>query len=387
MILTRDSFAPRLAAHYATLGVATGFGMPFFPLWLEHKGLDAAAIGIVLAAPMVVRIVCVPLATRLADRANALRAAIMIGAVGALIGHALIGFSSGFVAILTCIALAAVFFTPGYPLTDAYALRGLADRRLAYGPIRLWASAAYIAANVGGGFLLSRMPRADIIWLIVSAFAAGVACAALLRPLAPHPHPKTGPHPSAKILWTSPVFVAALIACSLVQASHAVFYGFSTIDWTSKGLADTTVGALWAIGVIAEILLFAMSGLLSKFIGPLAFVVIGACGAVLRWGLMATDPPLLLLPVLQCLHALSFTSTHLGAMQFLARVVPIGLGATAQGDFAAAQAVVFSLAMGFSGSLFHAYGDLAYGVMAVMALAGLAAAVVAYGLGRARPGL
>ena len=136
MILTRDLFAPRLAAYYATLGVATGFGMPFFPLWLEHKGLDAAAIGIVLAAPMVVRIVCVPLATRLADRANALRAAIMIGAVGALIGHALIGFSSGFVAILASIALAAVFFTPGYPLTDAYALRGLADRRLAYGPMQ-----------------------------------------------------------------------------------------------------------------------------------------------------------------------------------------------------------------------------------------------------------
>ncbi len=383
----RDSFAPRLSAYYATLGVATGFGMPFFPLWLEHKGLDAAEIGIVLAAPMVVRIVCVPLATRLADRANALRAAILITAIGSVLGHVLIGVSNGFLPILIFIALAAVFFTPGYPLTDAYALRGLADRKLAYGPIRLWASAAYIGANIGGGFLLGRIPRADIIWLIVSAFAAGVACAASLRPLAPHPHHKAGPHPSAKILWTSPVFVAALIACSLVLASHAVFYGFSTIDWTTKGLADTTVGALWAIGIIAEILLFAASGVLSKFIGPLAFVVIGASGAVLRWGLMATDPPLSVLPVLQCLHALSFTSTHLGAMQFLARVVPIGLGATAQGDFAAAQAVVFSLAMGFSGSLFHAYGDLAYGVMALMALAGLVAALVAYGLGRTRPGL
>ena len=145
-MLLRDSFAPRLAAYYATLGAATGFGMPFFPLWLEYKGLDAAAIGIVLAAPMVVRIVCVPLATRLADRANALRAAIMIGAVGALLGHALIGLSSGFLAILASVALASVFFTPGYPLTDAYALRGLADRKLAYGSIRLWASAAYIAA-------------------------------------------------------------------------------------------------------------------------------------------------------------------------------------------------------------------------------------------------
>jgi PPP family 3-phenylpropionic acid transporter len=145
-MLLSDSFAPRLSAYYATLGVATGFGMPFFPLWLEYKGLNAAEIGIVLAAPMVVRIVCVPLATRLADRANALRAAIMIGAVGAVVGHALIGLSNGFLPILVCIALAAVFFTPGYPLTDAYALRGLADRKLAYGSIRLWASAAYIAA-------------------------------------------------------------------------------------------------------------------------------------------------------------------------------------------------------------------------------------------------
>src|SRR6478672_1554245 len=170
--------------------------MPFFPLWLEYKGLDAAAIGIVLAAPMVVRIVSVPLATRFADRANALRTAIMVGAVGSLIGHALVGFSSGFLPILASIALAAVFFTPGYPLTDAYALRGLTDRRLAYGPIRLWASAAYI----GGGFLLGSIPRADIIWLLVSAFAVGVVGAAFLLALAPHPHHKAGPHPSAKVL-------------------------------------------------------------------------------------------------------------------------------------------------------------------------------------------
>src|SRR6516165_12126112 len=108
MILKRDSFALRLSAYYATLGVATGFGMPFFPLWLEYKGLDAAAIGIVLAAPMVVRIVCVPLATRLADRANALRAAILVSSIGAALGNSLIGVSSGFIGILSSMVLAAL---------------------------------------------------------------------------------------------------------------------------------------------------------------------------------------------------------------------------------------------------------------------------------------
>lgn len=387
MPVSRDSFAPRLAAFYATLGIATGFGMPFFPLWLEYKGLDAAAIGIVLAAPMVVRIFCVPLATRFADRFNALRAAILISSIGSALGNALIGFGSGFISILCFMVLAALFFTPGFPLTDAYALRGLAERKRAYGPVRLWSSAAYIAANIGGGFLIGMIARANIIWLIVSAFVLGTICALMLLPLQPHPTHKGGPAPSAKILWRSSVFVAVLIACSLVQASHALYYGFSTIDWTTKGLSDTAIGSLWALGVIAEILLFAASGFLSELITPLAFVVIGAGGATVRWGVMAFDPPLILLPALQCLHALSFTSTHLGAMQFLARVVPTGLGATAQGDFVAAQGVVFSFAMAFSGSLFHAYGDRAYAAMALVAAIGFGVAVAAYWIGRARPGL
>src|SRR5262245_37638587 len=376
----RDWFAPRLAAFYATLGIATGIGMPFFPLWLEYKGLDPGEIGIVLAAPMVVRIFCVPLATRVADRFNTLRAAILISSLGSALGHALLGFSSGFAGILVCLVLASLFFTPGFPLTDAYALRGLAERRRAYGPVRLWSSAAYIAANVGGGFLIGVIARANIIWVLVSAFALGSVCAAFLRPLAPHPVVKSGPPPSAKVLWRSPMFVAVLVACSLVQASHALYYGFSTIDWTAKGLTDTTIGGLWALGVIAEILLFSASGFLGELIGPVAFVVIGAGGAAVRWGIMATDPPLILLPILQSLHALSFTSTHLGAMQFLARVAPPGLGATAQGEFAAAQAVVFSLAMGFSGSLFRAYGDLAYGAMALMAAVGFVIAMLAYAM-------
>ena len=382
-----DTFTPRLAAFYATLGIATGFGMPFFPLWLEYKGLDPAAIGIVLATPMVVRIVCVPLATRLADRFNALRAAILISSIGAALGNSLIGVSSGFIGILSSMVLAALFFTPGFPLTDAYALRGLAERRRAYGPVRLWSSAAYIAANIGGGIVIGVIARANIIWLIVAAFVLGTICAVMLLPLQPHERVKSDPAPSAKVLWRSPVFVAVLVACSLVQASHAVYYGFSTIDWTAKGLSDTVIGSLWALGVIAEILLFAASGFLSEFISPLAFVVIGAGGATLRWGIMACDPPLILLPALQCLHALSFTSTHLDAMQYLARVVPIGLGATAQGDFAAAQGVVFSFAMAFSGSLFHAYGDLAYAVMALMAAVGYAVACAAHWIGRTRPGL
>jgi PPP family 3-phenylpropionic acid transporter len=371
-----EYFALRLSAFYATVGTATGFAMPFFPVWLEYKGLDPGQIGIVLATPMVVRIIFVPLATRLADRFNALRGAIFIAALGSVVGHAVLGMTTGFWDIAAALALTAIFFTPTYPLLDAYALRGLTERGRSYGPVRLWSSTAFVLANVAGGFLIGILTRAGVIWLLVAAYGVGALLAWLMVPVKVHVGSQAS-RPSAKLLWQSPAFVAIVVASSFIQASHAVYYGFSTISWNGKGLDDTTIGALWALGTCAEIALFALSGKLPGFITPGVLVPVGAAGALLRWIVMAFDPPFAMLPFLQCLHALSFGATHIGTMLFLARVAPPGLGATAQGDLTATQAVVFAGAMGASGVLFRAYGDLAYGAMGLLAGIGLVVALAA----------
>jgi PPP family 3-phenylpropionic acid transporter len=104
---------------------------------------------------------------------------------------------------------------------------------------------------------------------------------------------------------------------------------------------------------------------------------------------MALDPPTAALPFLQCLHALSFAATHLGAMHFMAQAVPAGRGATAQGDFAAVQGIVFAGAMSLSGVLVSAYGSAAYGAMAGVAVLGtlLAGAAFAWRRGTRGGGL
>src|SRR6185436_19652088 len=71
-------FSVRLGLFFAAYFVLIGIQTPFFPVWLAAKGLDARQIGIVLAAPMVVRFFVVPVATRLADRRNALRSALIL---------------------------------------------------------------------------------------------------------------------------------------------------------------------------------------------------------------------------------------------------------------------------------------------------------------------
>jgi PPP family 3-phenylpropionic acid transporter len=365
-----DGFGVRLALFYAGLFVVAGVQLPFFPLWLKAKGLDAQAIGLVLATPMVVRVVAVPVAARIADRLGALRRLLIAGSCGAAIGYALVGGAQSFVAILAAVALAAALAAPTIPLADAYALKGLGLRGRAYGPVRLWGSVAFIAANLGAGFASGYIAPTGYIWLMVAASAATAAASLGLRPLWPAGAPEPPTPRRRRRLLPAPGFLPIAVAASLVQASHAVYYGFSTLDWTAKGLSGTAIGSLWALGVAAEIVLFALSARLPAALGPRALLVIGAAGAAIRWTTMALDPPTGLLPLLQCLHALSFGASFLGAVQFLARAASEGEAATVQADFSTLQGIVMAAATGLSGLLYGRFGGLAYAAMAVCAVLG-----------------
>jgi MFS transporter, PPP family, 3-phenylpropionic acid transporter len=364
-----DSFPLRLALFYAGLFVVVGIQMPFFPVWLKAKGLDAEAIGLVIATPILVRVVVVPIAARIADRRGALRPVLAVSSIGAAMGYAVVGAAQGFPPILASVALAAALAAPAIPLADAYALKGLALRGRAYGPVRLWGSAAFIAANFAAGFAAGYIAPTSYVWLIVAAWAlAGVASLAL-RPLRPAGAAKPAAPRRPRRLLATPGVLPVAVGASLIQASHAVYYGFSTIEWGAKGLSGTAIGALWALGVAVEIVLFAVSARLPS-LSPRGLLILGAAGAVARWTGMALDPPTALLVPLQCLHALSFGASFLGAVQFLSRVAPEGEAATAQGDFSTLQGIVTAAATGVSGLLYGSFGALAYAAMAACAAVG-----------------
>jgi PPP family 3-phenylpropionic acid transporter len=378
-----DGFAPRLAPFYGGIFLALGIYMPFLPVWLAAKGLDSEAIGVVLAAPMVVRLFAVPLAARAADRREAFRAALIVTSCGTALGYTALGLAEGFAAILVIAVLAAAAFVPVFPLADAYALRGLARIGRAYGPIRVWGSVAFIVGNLLAGVLLDLLSARDLIWVIAAAFTSAALASLLLRPLPAAAAARAEVERLPRPLWRTPSFLIVAAAASLIQASHALYYGFSTIAWTGMGFDGREIGALWALGVAAEIVLFALSGRLPPAITPIRLIGIGAVGAVLRWSAMAVDPPGWTLPLLQCLHAFSFGATHLGSVLFLARAAPERLGATAQGYLSIALGTAMSLALALAGLLYGAYGTAAYGAMVVPAVAGGACLLL---LRRGEPG-
>jgi PPP family 3-phenylpropionic acid transporter len=366
--LSTSGFAARLSAYYAASFLVIGVQMPFFPVWLDAKGLDAAEIGLILAAPSFVRVAAVPLLTRIADRYAALREALVIASFAAAAGYVAVGLSHGALAILVAVSLASIAYTPIFALTDALALKGVKVHGGSYGSIRLWGSMAFIAANLGAGLLLDVIAPLHLIWAIA---ACAVIAALTSLWIAPLPAVRSaGDAPPAAPLWRNPAFLSVIAAAALIQSSHAMFYGFSTIDWKTAGFDGASIGLLWAIGVIAEIVLFALSGRLPPAFTPQVLLMVGAAGGLLRWGVMACDPPGWSLPLLQCLHAATFGATHLGLIGYIAHHAPERFSATAQGYFAILSGLLLGVATGLAGFLYERFGGAGYAGMAVVAAFG-----------------
>ena len=383
---SKIGFTPRVSALYGAFFVVAGISQPFLPVWLKSKGLDPAAIGLVLAAPMLLRVLTIPLATRTADRRDALRLAIIIAACFAAVGYGLMGLAEGALAIMLAYSFASIGFTPLMPLTETYAFKGLTARGKAYGPVRLWGSATFILGNLVAGVAADIIAARHIIWMIAIASCGTALVSFALMPVSVTAVPGAEPPRARPALLRDPAFIAVVAASSLIQGSHAMFYGFTAAQWQSAGLDGTVIAALWALGVAAEIVLFALSPRLPPFFSPTVLLIIGALGAASRWTGMAFDPPFLALPWLMMLHALSFGATHLGALGFVARHAPPGQAATAQGYLAIVMGLVMAGGTAISGVLFAAFGSFAFTAMALAAVAGGACAVVANRAGGDAPG-
>lgn len=362
-------FVARLSALYAAYFMMSGVQLPFFPVWLKAKGLDPGAIGLFLAVPMLVRFAAIPVATGLADRRDALRGILIGVAMLNVLSYVVLGSVQGAASIFAAYALASFFYTPLMPLTDTYALRGLASRGRAYGPVRLWGSGAFILGTFVAGAAADWIDARNLIWLIVGAGALTAVSALLIVPLERTPGSRASAAPRAHLLRDR-AFVMIVAAASLIQASHAVFYGFSALAWHAAGLDGTTIAALWALGVIAEIVLFACQARLPAFVTPTVLLLIGAFGGIIRWTAMAFDPPTIMLPVLQLMHGASFGATHLGTLALIARLAPHGQAARAQGYFAIVSGAAMAAASALSGLLYGSFGAGAYGAMALMAVVG-----------------
>lgn len=335
-------------------------------MWLKNIGIDAQWIGIITAMPSLSRFTVLPFVTAFAEHRNILRSSMIAMAFLTALGFAIVGLLYHPIPILIAFALLACVWTPLSPLTDGYALKGVAYYGLNYGPMRLWGSAAFIAGALGCGLLLDVLHSDHLIWIIVAAAALSAFVSLGLVPLdAP---PATAEQPRASGLLRQPLFWAIIGAHTLIQGSHGAYYAFASITWQSAGFGGFAIALLWSVGVIAEIVIFAISPRFT--LSPTVLVIIGAVSAVLRWILTAMEPRIEILTLVQLMHGLTFGITQVGIVALLVRSVPHHLLASAQGYLVAFGGIVSAITVIVSGLIYARWGSGVYFVMAAMAAAG-----------------
>lgn len=376
-----NGFAVRIALFYGALFLIYGTHVPFTPLWLSAKGLSSGDIALILSAPFFIRVIVTPAIALLADRNGTHRASIVALSWAGLVFVLGLSQASTFWPILLFAVPLIICNSTMMPLAETIAVKGMREAGVDYGRVRLWGSLTFIAASFVGGHIIDRLGPGAGIWLVACGVAATVAAAHMVPHVADPPRPEaTTQSPflhavEPRRLVASRPFSAFLIASGCVQAAHAVVLTYATLIWQQQGMSAGMCGMLWAIAVLAEVLLFAYSGPLLARISPVTLLIAGAGLSLVRWVAMAFDPPLALLIPLQALHAFTYGGSHVAAIHFIHRSVPIPMQGSAQALYAT---VASGLAMGsatlIAGKLYAASGSTAYLAMAVIAGIGLAAA-------------
>jgi MFS transporter, PPP family, 3-phenylpropionic acid transporter len=371
-------FELRISLIFAALFVPLGIHLPYFPLWLEAKGFDAGQIAVILAAPMFLRVVTTPFITALADEAKD-RANVLI----VLVASAL-AFSAGYfleptyVVVLGVSLALTVVWTPHSPLADSLALSGVRRFRSSYPSMRIWGSAAFLCANLGGGVVLA-WTSADAVPAMISIGLVGTLLAALLAPRLGRPR-RASPLSAADLQDSAPkllnrYFLLFVAGAGVINASHGFLFTFVSIYWKSIGLSETLVGFLWAWAVVAEVCMFLVFTRVFGKVSVPALLVAAGLAAIVRWVLYPLVWPLGLgVPgffAVQALHAVSTGLILLGVQKLIAETVAEERTGAAQGIAFFATGFSMAATTLLSGPLYVAFGVGGFYVMAGFALAGI----------------
>lgn len=362
-----------LALSYFTYFFSYGIFLPFWGVWLKGEGIAPETIGILLGAGLVARFLgSLLIAPRVKDPSH-LVSALRLLALLTLAFAVGFCFGNGWGWLMLVIAGFNLFFSPLVPLTDALAATWQKQIRMDYGRVRLWGSLAFVIGSALTGQLVAVWGHNAILYSLILSVLA-MLLGMLLKPSV-MPQGEARTHCGAEgSLWAllkeGPVW-RFLLCVTLLQGAHAGYYSFGSIYWQEAGYSASTIGYLWSLGVVAEVIIFASSNVLFRRWNARNLLLLSACCGVLRWSLMAYSTELGWLLLIQILHCGTFTVCHLAAMRFIA---------ARQGqEVIQLQAVYSALAMGggiavmtvIAGFLFEHWQGGVFWVMAAVAVPAL----------------
>ena len=364
----------RLSSFYLCYFALLGSTAPFLALYFDHLGFSPARIGELVAIPMLMRCIAPNIWGWLGDYTGRRLAIVRFGAVCTLLTFSLIFISKSYAWLALVMALHAFFWHAVLPQFEVITLAHLQGQASRYSQIRLWGSIGFIITVVALGRLFEWLSL-DIYPVALVVIMAAIVLSSLWVPNA---QPLQGHRLAGEGFLKqlrSPGVLAFYACVALMQMSHGPYYTFLTLHLERLGYSRGVIGMLWALGVVAEVLVFlVMSWILTRFSVRRVLIASFLLAAV-RWVLLGTFADFLwVLLFAQILHAATFGSFHAAAIHFVQR----SFGARQQGQGQALYAALAGTG-GALGALYAGYSWNALGpafTFSIASVAALAAAVI-----------
>lgn len=311
----------RYSAFYFFYFAVIGAYTPYVGRWVDALGHSGYVVGAMLGLWYASRIVSPPVWAALTGRSANPGRWLVAGSLISLL------FFAGFSQVQHAWPLLAVmlgfglFYNALMPQFEAMTLNALQGSPERYGRIRVWGSVGFVLVAASFGRLLDYFGSRSFPWLTLPLLVAVVAAAWPHRREQPPRHDSA--HDAAGQLWKRPGVRRFLLMALLMQAGFGPFYVFFTLHLQANGHDGTTVGLLWAVGVLIEILLFWHAPRLIARFGAQRLLSGSLAVTVGRWLLTAVAAHSLPLMVLaQATHALSFAMFHACCMRLMSDFFP-----------------------------------------------------------------
>ena len=355
----------RLSGFYLFYFASLGALLPYWGLYLKSLGYDITAIGNLMAIIMATKIISPNIWGWIADHTGRRMAIVRLGSLCAALAFAGVFFQDGFIWLAIVMMLFSFFWNAALPQFEATTFYHLGDHIDRYSSIRLWGSIGFIATVWGLGSLMQGQGIQLLPWILLGLFTA-IWINSLLVPEEAAGHLALDHSPLRKIL-SQPHVVGLLLVCFLLQAGHGPYYTFYSIHMEAHGYSLSMIGGLWALGVIAEVIVFLLMHRLVPKFGLRNLLLVSLLLAVVRWLLIGLFPEhLSVMLFAQILHAATFGFYHAAAIQ----LIHTYFKGKHQGK---GQALYSSLSFGAGGALGSFYSGYVYDYFGALLMFGIAA--------------
>lgn len=336
----------RFAAFYFSYFAVLGVFLPYFNLYCKSLGFASWEIGAISMVVPAARVVVGFALTHWADRTRRQRLTTRIAAWGSVAAVSLYLLADRFPTMLLCTVVYGVISVPLLPLVEAVTLERVMARGWDYARIRLWGTLGFICLAVGFGKVVEVLPLASVL---VGLVVLSACTAATVEALPPVEHPAIHDVPAILPILRRPTLVIFLVCCTLMQMSHGAYYGFFSIYMESVGVDRAAIGLLWGLATVSELAVMYGAGRLVAWLGESRVLTLSLALAVLRWGILATTGALPAVAAAQVLHAFTFGTFHVAAIQFTYDAFPRPLRASGQSLYSLSSFGI-GMILGFGGS-------------------------------------